>query len=147
MQDDPFDLARFVAAQVRDYPAALTELNAGLKTGHWIWYILPQLRGLGTSRMSDYYGIASLAEARAYLAHPVLGPRLRECVNAISAHEERTAKQILGDVNALKFRSCLTLFNAADGSGSPFNDALRRFFAGKSDQRTLALLAGHHASD
>lgn len=141
LQDDPFDLNRFEAAQVHDYEPALAELKAGLKTGHWIWYILPQLRGLGSSRMSDRYGISSLAEAQAYLAHPVLGPRLKECVSAMCSHERRTAAQILGEVDALKFRSCVTLFKAAEGPGSPFDDALRRFFAGEEDEKTLALLA------
>lgn len=140
---DPFDLQRFVDAQARDHAQALAELRAGHKRSHWIWYVLPQLRGLGTSGMSQRYGIASLAEARAYLAHPRLGARLRECVAALLAHRGRaSAAQILGTVDALKCRSCLTLFDAAAAGTEPlFADALDAYFDGERDPATRARLA------
>ena len=138
---EPSDLGRFVEAQARDYDTALAELRAGRKYTHWIWYVLPQLRGLGTSRFSMRYGIASLDEARAYLAHPVLGARLRECVRAIDTHEGTSARAILGDVDAMKYRSCLTLFKSAAGGETLFREALDRFFDGEEDAGTLAMLA------
>lgn len=137
---DPFDLARFVEAQERDYRTALAELRAGRKRTHWIWYVLPQMRGLGTSGMSRHFGLASLDEARAYLAHPVLGPRLAECVRAIDEHKAKGAVAILGPVDAAKFRSCLTLFQRAAGPQSVFERALRDFFEGVEDARTCELL-------
>lgn len=139
--DDPFDLGRFVEAQSGDYAQALSELRRGRKQGHWIWYILPQMRGLGMSSMSSRYGIGSLDEARAYLAHPVLGPRLRECVEAVAVHKGMSASQILGSLDAMKFRSCLTLFAEAAGPDSLFARALDQFFDGQRDPRTLELLA------
>lgn len=110
--DDPFDLERFVKAQAGGvYEAALAELRAGRKRGHWMWFIFPQLRGLGRSAMSEYYGISGEEEARAYLAHPVLGPRLRECVAAVRVWEgERTVEEMLGGVDAIKFRSSVGTF-------------------------------------
>ena len=138
--DDPFDLNRFVQAQSGDYEQALSELRGGRKRGHWIWYILPQMRGLGVSSTSARYGIGSLDEARAYLAHPVLGPRLRECVEAVSMHEGLGAEQIFGSLDAMKFRSCLTLFAQAVGQPSVFTQALGQFFGNQRDQRTLELL-------
>lgn len=139
---DPFNLARFLKAQERDHARALSELKAGRKQTHWIWYVLPQLRGLGTSRMSEIYGLSGLAEAQAYLAHPVLGPRLVECVEAISAHRARSAEAILGSVDAMKCQSCLTLFEAAGGgAGVVFATALELHFAGGRDARTLQLVA------
>ena len=140
-QGDPTDLERFVEAQANDYPRALAELRAGRKLTHWMWYVLPQLRGLGASAMSTFYGIGSLAEARAYLAHPVLGARLRECVAAMNALDGSDAVQVLGAVDAAKFRSCLTLFNRADPTDAAFVTALDKFFAGVPDERSLALLA------
>lgn len=137
---DSFDLERFVSAQASSYAQALAELRAGRKRSHWIWYVLPQMKGLGMSGMSQRYGIASLDEARAYLAHPLLGPRLRECVAAINAHAHEDAETILGGIDAQKFRSCLTLFIRA-GGGGPFDTALRTFYAGREDEATLALLA------
>lgn len=122
------------------YASALAELKAGRKRSHWIWFVFPQLRGLGFSAMSERYGISGLAEARAYLAHPVLGPRLRECVTAMLTHAGMSADAILGDVDALKFRSCLTLFAEADPSESLFTDALARFFGGERDARTVTTL-------
>ena len=139
---DPFDLNRFVRAQAGGvYEAALAELRAGAKRGHWMWFIFPQARGLGRSTMAERYGIGGMAEARAYLAHPLLGPRLRECVAAVLGHAgERTADRMLGAVDATKLRSCLTLFEAA-GGGEPFGLALTRLFAGERDPATLVLLA------
>jgi uncharacterized protein (DUF1810 family) len=134
-------LDRFLEAQAEDYDRALAELRAGRKRTHWIWYVLPQLRGLGLSGMSQTYGIASLQEAKDYLAHPVLGTRLRECVMAIDQHADKSIEEVLGGLDAMKYRSCLTLFGAADSSSPLFENALRRCFAGKADERTLELLA------
>lgn len=146
LPDDPpatdrFDLQRFVAAQAHDHAVALAEIRRGRKTSHWIWYVLPQLRGLGTSPRASFYGLVSLDEARAYLAHPLLGARLHECVQALMAHRGASAEDMLGTVDALKLRSCLTLFAQAAGPGSLFERALQQFFAGEPDARTLALLA------
>lgn len=139
---DPFDLQRFVDAQAGDYAQALAELRAGQKCSHWIWYVLPQVAGLGMSAMSQRYAIGSLAEARAYLAHPLLGARLRECVAALNAHRgRRSAVQVLGTVDAIKCRSSLTLFDAAAAGTEPlFIDALDAFFSGARDPATLARL-------
>jgi uncharacterized protein (DUF1810 family) len=134
-------LDRFLDAQSAQYETALAELRRGRKQSHWIWYVLPQLRGLGMSSMSHQYGIAGLAEAQAYLAHPVLGARLRECVAAISAHQGTSAAEILGDIDAMKFRSCLTLFFAAEQDTKLFTQALQQFFGGKPDMQTIKLLA------
>lgn len=137
---DPYNLQRFVEAQARDYPVALGELRAGHKTTHWIWYVLPQLRRLGRSARATFYGIGNLEEARAYLAHPVLGPRLVECVAAMNARDGRTAVEILGSIDAQKFRSCLTLFLAVDPANAGFREALEKYFGGTPDQATLDLL-------
>lgn len=137
---DPFALERFVRAQEKDYAQAFAELQAGRKTTHWIWYVLPQLRELGRSPRALFYGIASAAEARAYLAHPVLGPRLRECVAAMNALATSDPVAVLGPVDAAKFRSCLTLFLAAAPAERAFDAALRKFYGGEADARTLALL-------
>ena len=138
---DPFNLIRFIEAQSQDYEQALSELRGGQKYGHWIWYILPQMRGLGVSSTSAYYGIGSLDEAKAYLGHPVLGPRLRECVEMVATHKGSSAERIFGSLDALKFRSCLTLFAAVEGGSSVFTQALGQFFGDQRDQRTLELLA------
>ncbi|RZJ13553.1 MAG: DUF1810 domain-containing protein [Rubrivivax sp.] len=132
-------LERFISAQQCSYAGALAELRAGRKTGHWIWFVLPQLRGLGQSRMAHEYGIADRAEAEAYVAHPLLGARLCECVQAMLAHRGRTAESILGDVDAMKFRSCLTLFDAVASNGL-FGRALDAFYGGERDAATLFLL-------
>jgi uncharacterized protein (DUF1810 family) len=146
---DSYDLNRFIEAQEASYAQALAELRAGRKRSHWIWYVLPQVHGLGMSGMSVRYAIASLDEARAYLAHPVLGTRLRECVAAISAHcdggDGPSAEQILGGIDAQKFRSCLTLFIEAGGEDELFGAALRRYYRGEPDQATLAVLANDAA--
>ena len=138
---DPFDLQRFVDAQAANYDQAIAELRAGLKRTHWSWYVLPQLRGLGSSAMSIRYGVSGLAEAQAYLGHPLLGERLRETVEAITAHPQRSAAQILGPVDAQKYRSCLTLFERASGGDALFRNALATHFVGAADAPTLTLLA------
>ena len=135
------DLERFLTAQASCYDAALAELRAGMKRTHWIWYVLPQLRGLGMSRFATDYGIVSLEEARAYLAHPTLGARLRDCVLAIGTHRGTRIDRILGEVDAMKYRSCLTLFRQVDDPPSLFAEALDQFFQGQQDPRTLELLA------
>jgi uncharacterized protein (DUF1810 family) len=139
---DPFDLRRFVAAQAPVMPQVLRELAAGRKQTHWMWFVFPQLRGLGSSAMATRYGITGLDEARAYLAHPLLGARLREGVAQVTAVPARSAAEILGAVDAQKFRSCLTLFAAADPAETCFRAALDRFFEGEADGRTLELLGG-----
>lgn len=138
---DTFDLQRFVEAQARNYADALAELRAGRKTSHWMWYVFPQAAGLGSSPMAQTYAIASLGEARAYLAHPVLGARLRECVAAVLAVQGRSAHQIFGSPDDVKFRSSLTLFDAAAPGEPLFRQALERYFAGEPDPRTLEILA------
>lgn len=137
---DPLD--RFVAAQARDYAVALAELQRGRKTSHWIWYVFPQIAGLGRSDMAQRYAIADLAEARAYLAHPLLGGRLREATTALLAHAGRhAAVAILGEIDAVKVRSSMTLFEAADGAaGSMFAACLDAFYAGSRDPETLRRL-------
>jgi uncharacterized protein (DUF1810 family) len=138
---DPFDLGRFVDAQRSTHAQALAELRAGRKESHWMWFVLPQLRGLGSSGMAQRYGLASAEEAVAYLAHPVLGPRLRECVAAMNALPGTDAEDVLGPTDALKYRSCLTLFAAVAPGEKLFAEALGRYYGGKPDPRTLELLA------
>ncbi len=137
--DDPFDLDRFVAAQAGTYPDALAELRAGRKRSHWMWWVFPQLAGLGRSDTARHYAIRSVDEARAYLAHPLLGARLREATGALLLHRDRTAEAVLGGIDAVKLRSSLTLFLEA-GAGAPLDEALRIFFAGEQDPETLRLL-------
>jgi uncharacterized protein (DUF1810 family) len=138
---DPFDLERFVHAQRGSHDQALAELRGGRKETHWMWFVLPQLRGLGSSGIARRYGIASVAEARAYLAHPVLGPRLLECVAAMNALPGSDAERVLGSIDAVKFRSCLTLFAVAVPEEPAFRGALDKYFGGRDDPRTLELLA------
>jgi uncharacterized protein (DUF1810 family) len=136
-----FDLERFVTAQAPVFATALAELQSGQKRGHWMWFIFPQLRGLGHSAMARHYGIGSLAEARAYLAHPLLGPRLVQCTRAALAIEGRSLHVIFGSPDDVKFRSSMTLFAlAASEEDSVFRQALDRFCGGRADERTLALL-------
>jgi len=142
MAGDPFELQRFVDAQAPDYDRALAELRYGRKATHWMWYVLPQLRGLGASVMATRYGIASLDEARAYLAHPILGPRLIACVDAMNALPGSNAEHVLGGIDAAKFRSCLTLFLAANPGNAALRDALEKYYRGREDERTLALMQG-----
>ncbi len=138
--NDSFRLERFVAAQDRGgtYQRAVAELRGGAKVSHWMWFIFPQIAGLGTSAMAREYAISGLAEARAYLAHPVLGPRLAECAGILAATEGKTAIQILGPVDAMKLRSSMTLFAAAAPGESVFAAVLARYFDGKADESTLA---------
>jgi uncharacterized protein (DUF1810 family) len=136
---DGFDLQRFLDAQEGHYAAALAEIERGAKRGHWIWYVFPQVAGLGHSEMARHYAISSLDEARAYLAHPVLGRRLRECVAALQALPGQPAEAVFGTIDAMKLRSSLTLFAEA-GGGSLFESALERWF-GAPDARTLEILA------
>ena len=138
--DDPFDLGRFVEAQASDYETAIGELRSGRKRSHWIWYILPQLRGLGRSEMSVRYGLESLAEAKAYLAHAVLGPRLRECVRTLNALPGSDPVAVLGGIDALKLRSCLTVFAEASDEDSLFQEGLDKYFRSEPDAATLSLL-------
>ena len=137
--DDPFKLERFIEAQRDSYAPALAELRAGRKTSHWIWYVFPQLKGLGFSQASRFYGLSGLDEARAYLAHPILGSRLRECVDAMLANDG-SAVDVLGSTDALKFRSSMTLFAHAASEEGLFAQALARFFNGAEDPKTLELL-------
>jgi uncharacterized protein (DUF1810 family) len=139
--DDPFQLQRFVEAQDPVYERVTRELRAGRKSTHWMWYVFPQLRGLGWSRTAHVYGIDSIAEARAYLSHPVLGPRLAHCVHLVLDVEGRTAEQIFGFPDCVKFRSCLTLFAAAAQDAHVFTDALARYYGGEQDPPTLERLA------
>ena len=134
------DLDRFVHAQESTYSRALAELQAGRKQSHWMWFIFPQLRGLGTSEMAHAYGIADASEARAYLAHPILGPRLEACAEALLAHAPRSARDILGPPDDLKLRSCATLFAAVAPERTVFQRLLDAFFDGRPDERTLEML-------
>lgn len=140
MASADFDLERFVDAQAACYATALEELRAGRKRTHWIWFVFPQLAGLGMSATSRRYGISGLAEARAYLAHPVLGPRLREAIEAMLGHRDASADSILGELDAMKFRSCLTLFDRAAPTDPLFDLALGRFFPAGPDTKTLQSL-------
>jgi uncharacterized protein (DUF1810 family) len=133
---DPYDLGRFVAAQEGVYAGALAELRRGNKTGHWMWFVFPQIAGLGFSEMAQRYAISSLDEARAYLAHPVLGPRLRECAQAVADTTGRSAEQIFGYIDALKLRSSMTLFHRADPVDPVFAAVLARYFDGVADEAT-----------
>jgi uncharacterized protein (DUF1810 family) len=135
---DPLD--RFLAGQRDTFEGALAELRAGRKTGHWIWFVFPQLAGLGRSEMSRYYAIASLAEARAYLAHPVLGVRLHEAAAALLGTNGRSAEDILGSIDAVKVRSSMTLFGRAAPDDPVFAEVLARFYGGLPDETTDALL-------
>ena len=137
--EDPYDLARFVDAQAADYARALSELRAGKKQSHWMWYVFPQIDGLGQSPMSRRYSIKSAAEARAYLDHPVLGARLRECFAVMYGIAGRSAREIFGSPDDMKLRSCATLFSSE--SDEPiFDQVLDKYFDGKPDAETLRLL-------
>lgn len=132
-------LGRFVEAQDGVYEKALAELRAGEKRSHWMWFVFPQIAGLGLSAMARHYAIASLDEARDYLGHPVLGPRLRECTETMVSHADRSVEAILGGVDALKFRSSMSLFDVVEPD-AVFARALDAFCAGARDERTLQLL-------
>ena len=140
---DPFELERFVAAQDQGgtYEAALAELRGGRKRGHWMWFVFPQIAGLGQSPTSRRYAISSLAEAQVYLAHPVLGPRLIECARTLAGLSGQTAQDILGGIDAIKLRSSMTLFARADPGNSVFQQVLDAYFGGVADDATERLLA------
>ncbi|MHB8885411.1 MAG: DUF1810 domain-containing protein [Methylovirgula sp.] len=137
---DPYDLQRFVDAQAANYRQVCAELRDGCKRSHWIWFIFPQIAGLGRSEMSHRFAISSRAEALAYLAHPILGPRLRECTSFVNDIEGRTATQIFGSPDDLKFRSSMTLFASATPDNAVFEEALQKYFAGIGDPLTLQRL-------
>src|SRR5271170_5966328 len=135
---DRFDLERFVEAQAGVYEQACTELRAGRKRTHWMWFVFPQIRGLGSSEMALRYAISGLEEARAYLEHPILGPRLRECAGIVVGVEGKTVEEIFGDPDDLKFHSSMTLFAKASAIGAGvFGDVLKRYFGGEIDRGTL----------
>lgn len=141
MSADPFDLNRFVSAQDDGtFAEALAELQRGQKRTHWMWFVFPQLDGLGRSETARYYAIKSRAEAEAYLAHPVLGPRLLQCCQALLSGDSKSAREIMGSPDDLKLHSSMTLFAQLAEPGSIYHQVLDRFFASRPDARTLALL-------
>lgn len=137
---DEFDLQRFIDAQARVYDDVLRELMQGRKRSHWMWFVFPQIAGLGSSPTAQAYAIGSLAEAKAYLDHPLLGQRLRDCTRLVNATPHTTAHDIFGSPDDLKFRSSMTLFSEAADNAGPFQEALQRFYAGQPDERTLQIL-------
>ena len=137
---DPHGLGRFVAAQAGDYARALAEIRSGRKRTHWMWYVFPQLEGLGSSAISRRYAIRDLAEAEAYLDHAVLGPRLKECFEAVLQVEGRSAQEIFGSPDDLKLHSCATLFASVSPAGSVFERVLGKYFQGRRDALTVGLL-------
>jgi uncharacterized protein (DUF1810 family) len=139
--DDRFDLQRFVTAQEPVLETVLAELRAGRKRAHWMWFVFPQLTGLGRSPTARFYGVSAIDEARAYLAHPLLGPRLDLCTRTVLSSESPSLHAIFGSPDDLKFRSCMTLFSrAADDPDNPFRQALDRWCSGEPDEQTLALI-------
>ena len=133
-------LERFKKAQEHDYACALDEIRHGCKTGHWMWYIFPQMRGLGRSSMADWFGISGADEARAYLSDPVLGPRLEEICGVLMTLGDKDADRIFGYPDVLKLRSCMTLFAEVSGENSIFQQVLDAYYHGEKDGRTLELL-------
>lgn len=142
--EDQFDLNRFMSAQADVYSKALAELKAGKKRSHWMWYIFPQVCGLGSSPKATHYAINGLDEAREYLSHPILGTRLRECAETVLAIDNRAASEIFGYPDDLKFKSSITLFEVVAGQDSIFAAGLVRYFNGERDSRTLELLQVAH---
>lgn len=140
LTDDPYRLSRFVEAQNHVYEDVLAELRVGRKTSHWMWFIFPQVAGLGSSGTSRYYAIESIEEARAYLAHDILGSRLAECVGILLEHEDRSVHEIFGYPDDLKLKSSMTLFAHISPPGSPFEKVLETFFGGHRDETTLEIL-------
>jgi uncharacterized protein (DUF1810 family) len=138
--NDPFNLQRFLDAQDAVYEQVLRELRAGRKTSHWMWFVFPQIEGLGFSPMATRYAISGRDEAVAYAEHTVLGPRLRECTSLVNAVEGRSIHQIFGSPDDLKFRSCMTLFRHREADWQVFQDALDKYFGGAGDPLTLARL-------
>jgi uncharacterized protein (DUF1810 family) len=137
---DPYDLERFVEVQARWIDEVQKELREGRKQSHWMWFIFPQLKGLGNSAMSNFYGIRSRKEVEAYLAHPILGPRLRSCTSLVMQVEGRSIDQIFADPDDMKFRSSMTLFATAESESELFKNALNKYFAGQPDKKTLRAL-------
>ena len=138
--DDPHNLQRFLDAQASVIAGVIAELKQGRKLGHWIWFIFPQLKGLGHSANSEFFGIKSLSEAAAYLQHPLLGPRLIECTQLVNAVKRRSAQDIFGELDAMKFRSSMTLFAKAAPDNQIFTYAIGKYFAGEFDPLTVAHL-------
>jgi uncharacterized protein (DUF1810 family) len=136
-QGDPFNLERFVQAQAPVYQRVFSELQAGTKTSHWMWFIFPQIKGLGRSPTSIEYAISGLDEARAYLAHPILGPRVKECTRLVLMVKGRSATEIFGSPDDMKFRSSMTLFAAASPGGDIFSRVLQKYFNGEPNRLTL----------
>lgn len=141
LPSDPFELQRFVDAQARVYHTVLDELRDGRKRSHWIWFVFPQIAGLGSSPTAARYAISSLEEARAYLAHPVLGPRLRECAQLVARLQGRSVAQIFGSPDDLKVRSSMTLFARATSDNGDFVAVLDKYYDGAEDPRTVAQLS------
>ncbi|BBY00958.1 DUF1810 domain-containing protein [Mycobacterium seoulense] len=139
-ESDPFDLQRFVDAQAPVYPTVVDELRTGRKRSHWMWFVFPQLRGLGGSPTAVHYGISSLEEARAYLRHEVLGPRLRECTRLVNQVQGRSAGEIFGSPDDLKLRSSMTLFARATDDNEDFLALLDKYYGSRQDQLTLSRL-------
>ena len=133
-------MQRFIQAQENDYQTALAEVRVGYKCSHWMWYIFPQLKGLGFSSTAQYYGINGREEAMAYLKHPVLGARLREITSVLLTLEGKSAVEIFGGTDAMKLRSCMTLFNAVDNGDELFQKVLDKYYNGQPDEKTLAML-------
>ena len=139
---DRFNLVRFIEAQDPVYARVCSELRQGRKVSHWMWFVFPQIEGLGRSGMARKFAISSLEEARAYLDHPVLGPRLRECTRLVCQISETTIQEIFGSPDDMKFRSCMTLFSRADGDDGIFQEALNKFFSEEPDELTLERIRG-----
>jgi uncharacterized protein (DUF1810 family) len=142
VREDPHDLARFVRAQEGDYETALAEVRNGRKRSHWMWYVFPKFDGLGFSSTSRRFAIKTLAEAEAYLAHPVLGPRLTEIAEAALGVEGRSADEVFGSPDDMKLRSCATLFASVSADGSVFHKLLEKYFEGRRDEKTIRLIGG-----
>jgi len=138
--DDPFDLERFVEAQAPLVEQVRSELRQGQKRGHWMWFVFPQMKGLGSSPTSVHYAIGSREEAAAYLKHPILGPRLVEFTRLVLGVRGRSSEEIFGEIDSAKFRSCMTLFGEVTLREAIFDEALARFFDGEGDARTLEML-------
>ena len=145
--DDPYHLQRFIDAQRDTYDQAIAEIRNGRKTSHWMWYVFPQLRGLGSSPLSIRFGISDTDEAREYLAHPVLGPRLRECAQALLKLSGKSAHEIFGSPDDVKLRSSATLFAHVSQPGSVFHQLLERYFDGEPDSRSLTKLRSESAPE
>jgi uncharacterized protein (DUF1810 family) len=139
---DPFNLVRFIEAQDPVYARVCSELRQGRKVSHWMWFVFPQIEGLGRSGMAQQFAISSLEEARAYLRHPVLGPRLRECTRLVCQISETTIQEIFGSPDDMKVRSCMTLFSQGDVDDGIFQEALNKFFSGEPDELTLERIRG-----